>query len=322
MKQRLIGGVNRIPQNKLWTLSDFYTRRNHILIQRKTGGFGDILMHRMIFEDFKLLCPDIRITFACPKIYHQAVEDHPFIDELVDHIEINPNDFLVKYDTTTVCGQTEMINAPKSSPHRSDIWADACDIQLTRHNMHLTVNTEDGAYAREQIAKIKNRPGPVVGFSPLSAISSKNLDINQSNAIINGVHKLGCFIFGLHALPILNFDAPQLSGKNTRNFIALIQACDYIITVDSAAFHVAGGFSKPQVGVFSWADGKVYGKYYQNWELVQRHRDNGNWDCGPCYNWGLCTKCDYKIIRKPCITEITAKEVLEAFQRLILKFPK
>jgi len=259
------------------------------------------------------LCPEIRITFACPKEYHQTVEDHPFIDELIDHEEADISNFLAHYDTSTICGQVEMGLAPKSGPHRSDIWANACGIELTRHNMHFRITSQEKQTAREQLDAI-GRKGKSVLIAPISAIYSKNLDDGQWGHVIKELQAMGHFVFGSHKAFISNFNAPQIVGKNIRNFMAIVDAADYVITVDSAAFHMAGGLGKPMVGVFGWSDGKVYGKYYTNWELVQRHRDNGNWDCGPCYCWGNCPKSNDN--RKPCMTEIKGEEIVQAFRKL------
>jgi len=45
---------------------------------------------------------------------------------------------------------------------------------------------------------------------------------------------------------------------------------------------LAGGLGKPLCGIFTFADGKIYGKHY-DFVLVQKHRDNGNWNCGSCF---------------------------------------
>jgi hypothetical protein len=81
---------------------------------------------------------------------------------------------------------------------------------------------------------------------------------------------------------------------------------------------LAGELKKPLVGVFTFADGKVYGRYY-DFVLVQKHRDNGDWDCGPCYNWGNCTKTEK--VPKPCLTEITAEMIIEGVDKMFDKWP-
>lgn len=306
------------PKIEPWSLKKFFERKNHILINRSSGGLGDILMHRMIFEDFKILCPEVKITFACPSIFHPALLYHPFVDHVVD--KVDHNDFLNIYDTSHICGATETKNAPLSSPHRADIWAESCGIKLTKHEMYLKITDAEKEEAKKNIEEIRDRSGPIVAFAPFSAIYSKNLDATQWKVVIDEVRNMGCFIFGVHSYKLKEFDAPCISGKDIRNFMALIDAADYVITTDSAAFHIAGGLSKPQVGIFAWSDGKVYGKHYKNWELVQKHRDNGNWDCGPCYTWGICPKSKER--RKPCMTQITGEDIVKAFGKLRNKFSK
>ncbi len=311
---RIVSGLNKVPpKNKIWSLKDYYDARDTILIFRGAGGLGDILMHRMIFEDFKLISPETKIVFACPPHYMQAIEGHPFVDEVVDSQNVDKSKFLIQYDTTTICGRIEMRVAPLSAKPRCDMWAEHCGVTLTRHNMHLKINPEDLLEAKKKVGSGK------VCVSPISAISSKNLGEDQIQEICKGLKERGCEYYGVHTYDIKGFDGPIYSGKNVKEFMALVGAADYIVSVDTSTFHIGGGLGIPMVGIFSWADGKVYGKYYEKWELVQRHRDDG-WKCGPCYNWGLCTQCPTKQIRKPCITEITGEEILEAFDRLRSKY--
>lgn len=304
-----------------WSLKEFNERRNWVLVLRKTGGLGDVLMTRLIIEDIKLLHPDAKVAYACPQVYMSAVEDHPLIDRVLDHEKVNPDEYPVKCDITTVCGFTEQKNAPMPSEHRSDIWAEFAGLKLTRHNMHLNFKDGELENARKKAFQYRKDEKFTVAFAPYSAMRSKNLAPEQFGPVMEAVKEMGGYIYGLHSLPILNFEGPLLIGKNCREFMSMVAVADYVISVDSAAFHVAGGLDKPQVGIFSWADGKVYGKYYSNWELVQRHRDNGDWDCGPCYVWGECPKVHHSQVRKPCITEITAEEIIESFKRLMNKYP-
>src|SRR5882672_7698458 len=98
------------PQKLLRTvpLKDFLEKRNRILVFRGCGGMGDIFMHRMMFEDFHRLMPDVKIDFACPKYYHEAVNDHPYLNQVIDSESADKDAYLVVYNTTTTCGRTEM----------------------------------------------------------------------------------------------------------------------------------------------------------------------------------------------------------------------
>jgi hypothetical protein len=97
------------------------------------------------------------------------------------------------------------------------------------------------------------------------------------------------------------------------DFIHMVAAADYIISVDTAAFHLAGGLKKKLMGIFTYADGKAYGKHF-NFTLVQKHRDHGNWDCGPCFTFAMCPKSIANL--KPCLLELTKDEFIQGIKCL------
>lgn len=304
------------------TLRQFHERRNKVLIVREVGGLGDILMHRMMFEDLKKVHPEIKIIFACPQQYHTALKDHPYIDELADSKKISTYDYIVSYNTTTACTRYEVRVSPFSGEHRSDIWAGHCGVTLTNHNMHISIPEEKKQIGRDMINDVKKDfNGPVVIISPISAMIGKNLTDDQLVGLISNLRSRNCFVCATHFAPIpllKKMKVPVFHGISTLNWMGVINAADYIISVDTATFHFAGGIGKPLLGIFTFADGKVYSKYYQS-ELIQKHRDNGDWDCGPCYNWANCPKV--KTLIKPCLTEITNDMLIDGVDRMFKRWP-
>lgn len=304
-------------------LKEFYEQRNKVLVFRGVGGMGDVFMHRMIFEDMKRLMPDAEIHFACPKLYHDAVIDHPFVDKVLDSATVNRHDYLVYYNTTTSCGRTEMKLAPFAGPHRSDIWAATCGVLLTKHNMHIRLTDEEKAEGKSLIEKYRDRDGPSVVVCPLSAMPIKNLYESQTVGLINGLRERGLFPLGLHHEPMWDFlknDFPAHGERKIRRWMGMLNQADYVISVDTAAFHCASGMGKPLVGVFTCFDGKAYGKY-ADFFLVQRHRDDDpSWTCGPCYQWTSCPKTKDPL--KPCLTEITPEMILAKVDMMLAKWPK
>lgn len=324
---------------------DFYNERKKILILRNTGGLGDIFMHRMIFEDFKLLMPDCHITFACPPKYFNAVSDHPFIDEIIDCKNVkycSKKQPLIKfitgygevYDTSFICNRYEMKMSPYCYKHRCDIWAEdapsiaprlvnqegelpICGLKLTNHNMHFTISDEEKQWAKDFLRTDDRK---IIIFAPVSAMNSKNMEPHQIQPVIDALSK-DYKVYALHDLPIPQYNIPSISCANIRQFIALLNEVDCVISVDTAAFHCAGGLGKPTLAIFGWADGKVYSKYYPRVVLVQKHReDNPEWTCGPCYKFTSCCKVPETVSRKPCITEITSDMIMEGFYKLRDKY--
>jgi len=315
------GGTKKVKvkSNDL-SLRDFYNRRNKVLIIRDAGGLGDILMMRMIFEDFKKIMPEANVTFAIPNTYTRAAFWHPYISEVANSKDVDENQFGIAYNLTTACVRYEMKIRPRADRHRAEIWTAYCGIKLTNPDMHITIPTLIKKCAKQKFhEKIRERGRGYVGLAPVSNMVSKDLDAEQIAGILQGIREMGYSPFILHNKPIEKVDCPILAAPLDQ-WLALIELADYMITVDTAAFHASNGLGKPTVAVFSWADGKVYTKFHSKCILVQRHRDHTpGWTCGPCYAHPQCPRTNEP--RKPCITEVTSKEVLDAFKELVEAYP-
>jgi ADP-heptose:LPS heptosyltransferase len=310
--------IKKFKSKENISLKQFYEKRNKILIYRAAGGVGDILMHRMIFEDIKQIMPDAHVTFACPQKYHSIVSDHPFVDSLIDHHEINEDDYFVIYNTTSACTRHEMRVSPYSDKNRSDIWANHCGFNLKSHNMHINLNESQISFGIETLEKLRKTKDPTVIFCPISAMKVKNLTKEQMDWVVNKVYEYTPNIFGLHSENISELNVDTIHSIKLNEWAGVINACDYVVSVDTGAFHLAGGLSKPTVGIFTFADGKVYGKWYEKFILVQKHRDNGDWDCGPCYNWSDCPKS--KKNPKPCLLEISKNMIETGIEEMFERF--
>lgn len=308
--------------NEPLSIRKFHEKRNKVLIVREVGGLGDILMHRMMFEDFKKLHPDCQIVFACPSQYHDAVADHPFIDEIIPSKNVNIHDYIVSYNTTSACTRHEMRYAPFSKNHRSDIWANHCGVNLTNHDMHIRMSPEIVEYGKRMVETVKQgHEGPSVLLCPISAMVVKNLNQKQLSGTVENLRSKGLFVFSLHTTFIQDLeklDVPVITKQSIPQWMGIINAADYVVSVDTSVFHFAGGIGKPLTGIFTFADGKVYGRYFK-FSLVQKHRDDGNWSCGPCYNWSLCPKTDK--IPKPCLTEITPEMIIKGMDEMFKMWP-
>jgi ADP-heptose:LPS heptosyltransferase len=303
------------------SIREFYEKRNKILLIRDGGGVGDILMVRMMLDDFKRLMPDSEIVVATVPSYYVMIEDHPAVSKVVNSRELDENQYLISYNVTSACIRYESKIAPRADLHRSDIWAAHCGVELTSHNMHLSVTTELKQFAVKLFASLGMQKRPIVIFSPVSSMLSKDLGVNQINDVVDGVKALGCEICILNKKPIEGVKCAQATGMNLQQWLACVNQSDYVITVDTGTFHAANGFQKPTVAIYGWADGKVYGQYHEKLELVQRHRDQIEGWCGPCFNWNNCPKCPDANKRKPCMTEITGSEICDALKRLMAKYP-
>lgn len=299
------------------TIQEHFFRRNKILIKRKYGGFGDIIMQRMMFEDFNNCFENADITYCCPRQYLEFAKNHPYAHALPIE-EINEKDYGAVYDISTACRVHESRLGSKNTKNRSDIWANYCGIKLQNHNCHFSCDKTD--FYKKCLHEINPNKKPIVlfvakstkcDFGQAKSLTSKQI-IEVSNYLLNS----GFFVFTIHNEPIQEFTdlgVAQFLNIECEAWKELVGASDYVVSVDTGTFHLAGALKKPLVGIFSFTDGKIYGKYY-DFVLVQKHRDDGNWDCGPCFLCALCPKS--KELQKPCITELQSKEIIQGFQKL------
>lgn len=311
--------VRTISQNM--PIREFYNKRNKVLLIRDGGGIGDILMLRMMIEDFKDLMPDAEIIIATVPSYFNMVSSHPHVSNVVNSRELDENQYIVSYNVTSSCIRYETKIAPRADLHRSDIWAAHCGVRLTKHNMHLKVSKEMKEFGVKFFAHIGLTKRPIIAFSPTSSMLSKDLGLKQINDVVEGVRALGCDIFILCKKPIAGVKCPMATGINLDQWLACVDQADYVISVDTGTFHAANGLNKPTVAIYGWADGKVYGQYHEKMILVQKHRDDIPGWCGPCFNWTHCPKCPSTEYQKPCMSEITGKEICEAVEKLMKQYP-
>ena len=305
------------------SLKQHSIRRNKVLIRRRLGGTGDILMQRMLFEDFKTQFPHLEFSWTVPYEFIGMAYEHPYVKT------IGPNDldydqFGIIYDITTACRVYENKYYPPMI-HRSDIWAGHCGIKLSHHNMYLPTDEQETKEIKEILKQINPENKPSVLLAAHSTEDEfglcKTLTDEQITGVVQQLRDMNFHVYSLHSdpMPIYEYLAvDQFTNLKSKQWMALVSTVDYIISIDTSTFHMAGGFKKPLVGVFSFTDGKVYGKYY-DFVLVQKHRDNGDWDCGPCFTYCFCPKS--KDFPKPCLTELTSDDIIQGFLKATEKWP-
>lgn len=310
-----------LSRKNIWkSIDDYKNKSKKVLFFRGIGGLGDVLMHRMMFYDIHKNLPGIEIHFAVPKEYIPAAVDHPYIDKVVDFNTVNTEDYLCWYNTTSACGRYECYRAPLADKHRSDIWANHCGLYLTEHKGYFQFSKEEKLFAQEFYKKRNN----CCLFCPISAQDTKNLNDRQIDETIQEIRECGAEpVVVLSKPPECKMNCELVTGLTIRQWMSIVSQAPWVVSVDTAMFHMAGMAGRALTGIFTWADGKVYGKYY-DFTLIQKHRDNGDWDCGPCYIHPHCTKLPpgaSKYGRKPCLDLIDRDMLSQGIRTMFYKKP-
>lgn len=304
------------------TLREHFNRRNKVLIKRREGGVGDHIMIRMIFEDFRRFMPEIDLHFGGAKALLGFMSDHPFVTAVALD-DIHDRQFGAVYDISTACRVHETMQGIRNTMHRSDIWAKHCGVRLTNHNTFL--QAPDPVFYRAVLNQENKERQPTILFTPYSTPNAmglgKSLTEKQILQIVPALREMGFWVYSTNKERDSLLDSigvRQFNGLRAQDWLGLTSVADYVVSVDTATFHIAGALKKPLVGIFSFTNGKVYGQYY-DFVLVQKHKDNGDWDCGPCFCFDRCPKS--KLPYKPCMTELKAEEIIAGIQQAAARWP-
>lgn len=301
------------------SLKEYYQIRNKILFKHN-GGLGDLLMLRMMFKDLKSLIPDSEFIVSCSENFKDAIIDHPYIDKIVYNHQIDEEQYNIEYQVDVpIVNFYETNKAKTYTEHRSDLWASYCGVKLKSHDMCLRFNSNALEYCKKKIKNVYKNDKPNIILSPVSANNFKSLTASQIDTIAESTRDYN--LIGLHnkELKVLkSVYIPGIYTTNLREWMGIVACAEYVISVDTATFHLAGGLKKPLVGIFTFANGKVYGQHF-DFVLIQKHRDNGDWSCGPCYDFSKCTKGNNQT--KPCLTEISKEEIKNGIKMMFEKWP-
>jgi len=313
--------VKKKVQNPI-TLLNHFQRRNKVLIKRRAGGFGDILMQRMMFEDFSKT--ELEFTHSCPYNFLELAKNHPY-STAVEISSVKDEIFGCVIDITSACRSYEMMHAPHCKKHRSDIWAEHCGIVLENHNMFLAPQQTSVERCQNYLNQINPENKPIVLLATKSTDDDfgmgKSLTSRQITQLVQNIRSMNMLPISVHNVTqdIYTELNVQQFALTVQDWVALVSLANYVVSIDTGTFHMAGGLGRPLVGVFSFTDGKIYGKHY-DFILVQKHRDTGNWDCGPCFQQSLCPK-EQRSCHKPCLTELTSDEITQGLCLAIKKWP-
>ena len=311
--------IDEVPDLKQFAHTD-----GKVLVKRSSGGLGDIIIHRMMFQDFKIVAPRARITVALPRQYMSVMQCHPFVDEVVDVEDVNDSDFAYVYDTTDIAGQYEYARLPNVDKHRSDIWAEAAGVRLRHHESFIRISDEEKSMASELFQDDAGDDRPRVAIAPRTASRHKNWDDDKWQAVIDHLDSAGYLVYSFHTQPTTFYNCSNVRGLPIRMWMASVAACDYVITLATSVYCLANALHKPTIAIFGCEDLDVFGKHFPEMIPVQRRSGVDGWGGQECPCWRNWCSLDPESNRHVngekqnlCMADIKAAEVIAAFDTLV-----
>lgn len=298
-----------------------------ILIKRRLGGIGDVLMSTPLLKNIKKVIPNAHITYATDLEYSwgalgEVIKHNPYVDSLISCKEVKGHEYDYSVDITTTGLSVEKPGTVP--PNRIDLFADEVGISIdTDPTPDWIVREEEREVAREFIDSFledkkdrekykfimiqcrsndSRRTWPMDYVDQLADILAQN-----KNSIIF-LMDWGCSVDRWKERDRVC----PIKGQPIVETAALMEQCDLVICPDSSLLHLAGALNKKTVAIFGPIPAASRINYYANCTAVQLDL--------PCKNCWYVQRCGKGTGgRLECLTGISPEMVAEAARKKIME---
>ena len=275
-------------------LSEYLDPTKTILVIRRLGGVGDILMTRPIFRAIKEKNPNVKVHYALPSHLIPLVIDCEHIDAILPFEELEEtsiNAYRWHGDITRACIEHEIRFRGRVHIQRTNLWARHLGIEVHNHAECFRFTREEIAQAEAALNKLMGTLDNLFFIAPYSADPRRNLTEEQTRTGVAWAEKNGMKPLIVHGKHLEEYsDIPQLNGQSLRIWMATATKAKMALTTDTGAMHLFGYLRVPTAAMHCFTSGKVVPSHYPTVIPFQLHRDNveNRMTCVPCYDWGSC----------------------------------
>ena len=268
-----------------------------ILVQRRSGGLGDVVCLLPALGALRAARPGARIDLALPPEYAE------FVRGRVDGVRVIAWDYRKfrprwrrllesRYDHVVDLSGPH-VSPGRPEPNRIDYFLQrcapdargyvSCTIWYTNHDggrrgerqaaPRLPVRDEERGWVRDWLAERGVTPGsrPVVALHLKSARAAKDWPLEKSDTLARRLLDRDVRVIALERSQRL--DTPGIVGAHgltVGRLAALIEACDLLVGPDSGPMHVAAAVGTPCVALFGPTDPGVILKHYGGTHVAVR----------------------------------------------------
>lgn len=295
---------------------------NNIYLERKCGGYGDVICITCAARCLKEMYPNKDIVVVAPHNYHCVFDNNPDIARCITLQEQVFTPKMQRYDLSNVDAAYEVKTLKKSKTvdkTRPQIYLEAIGCKKSSDGSafvpRLYVTEEEQAWAKQRFCKNKQKQYVLTTLNAAEEYRTwpykhylKLFELAQEKQpdwrfIVCGPKRLE------DEMPRNVVDA---TGFDFRKAIILTSIADYILTPDTSLLHMSAAFDKPCVALFGPFNPDSRCKYYQNVHTVEV-----NLDCKPCWR-NNNVPCQYadKVTGNQswCLTLIEPAQVLDAMR--------
>jgi ADP-heptose:LPS heptosyltransferase len=303
-----------------------------ILINRRLGGIGDVLMTTPLLKKIKKILPKCILTYATDLIYAQGslaeiIQHCPVVDQLIASKEAIPQEYDYSVDVTTTGLIKEKIG--DIPPNRIDLFAEAVGLSVEEDPVPLYVITKEEKLSASKEIKEKYLLGEERADLNLIAIQTRSNDARRTWPF-EKVKELYTLLSNNPKNRVLLLDWTGTVSKWTNlpervfgffdrsiaDTAAILDQCDVVVAPDSSILHLAGALEKKIVTIFGPIPPQSRVNHYSNASVVLAKQRCPHF---PCWYSPRCIRSSSKEAHLSCLTTITAEQVEEAIYKKLLE---
>ena len=296
-----------------------------ILIKRRLGGIGDVIMTTPLLTALKELIPRCEITYATDMTYSdgalaQVIQHNPYVDRLIPNEMVRDAEYDYAVDITATG-----LNRERSGtvpPNRIDMFAEEVGVSIDADPVPVyIVEANERTKAIEEIDRLTGgRQGKTI-----LAIQTRSNDARRTWPL-DKVQKLAELLTEDENTHVLLFDwgstvkrwvstNPRIHlvmNRSLPDTAALVQQMDTVICPDSSMLHIAGALNKKIVTIFGPIPPQSRINHYQNATAVFLDL--------PCKNCWYTPRCTKSVGNKmECLTEISPEMVKTVVEKKLIE---
>ena len=235
-----------------------------IIITRRLGGIGDVIMSTPLLASIKQLIPHCHLVYATDLNYaegslREVIEHCPFVDELISFAEAKDYKCDYSLDITTTGLSRELSGT--IPPNRIDMFAEAAGLSVENNPVPVYIVKEEESIAiKEEFSSILNKGYKLIAIQTRSNDQRRTWPKANLKSLIELLLKHEDF-----RLILLDWggevDAWSSFSSDKKNCIpflnrsisdtaALLELCDLVVCPDSSILHLAGALNKSIVSIF------------------------------------------------------------------------
>ena len=230
-----------------------------VMVQRKKGGYGDVLMTSVAVRALRQSAPEAWITYAVPEKYGDSQVNNPDASEVViwngDERDRPEAEYDQTFDLTTVDAEYEAAASPAVRKSRIDLYLEMVGCSTDLKVPFYKVEPEEAKAAQSLVGDGTRLR---IGVEPRSNSLLRDVPPDtMAQAAAHLAREMDAEIWVLdHAMdvpfPVPN--ARRACGLKFREAAAVMAKMDACIVLDSGLLHLAAALGVRSVALFGPTD--------------------------------------------------------------------